>query len=114
LWVLGAYILVAPVVEPWYFTWLAPLIALQLLIPGARAGSLAAAAWVWLMGTSILTDLTYLPGGSTLWPVIRAIEYVPAFALLAASGLLLWRRRRVNEKPGRKAPAFPVFVGERS
>src|SRR4051794_10996965 len=25
-WVLGAYILVAPVVEPWYFTWLTPLV----------------------------------------------------------------------------------------
>jgi alpha-1,6-mannosyltransferase len=108
--VLGVYLLVAPVVEPWYFTWLAPLIALE--IPAgrglltARAGE--ALAWLWLSAAATLTDLTYLPGGTALWPAIRAIEYVPAYALLgfAAVG---WLRQRERPEPA-GAPAFQAIA----
>ncbi len=136
--VLGVYLLVAPVVEPWYFTWMAPLIALELGSSKSRAalplggfppelGSSKSRAaiplggfqpelgsgksraaippggfqwndalrndalpWLWLSGAATLTDLTYLPGGAAFWAPIRAIEYVPAYLLLALA--LLGRR----------------------
>ena len=115
-WVLGAYILVAPVVEPWYFTWLAPLIALQLLRPGERAATLWVLAWIWLAGTGTLTDLTYLPGTAGWWPAIRAAEYVPAYLLLAAGLALHLRRRGQRERLEPDVPASRNFVrvGERS
>lgn len=114
--VLGVYLLVAPVVEPWYFTWLAPLIALELpamrnLAVPPRGGE--ALAWLWLSGAATLTDLTYLPGGTAFWPAIRAIEYVPAYVLLgfAAAG---WLRHRQQEKPEPEgAPAFRSFAAKR-
>jgi hypothetical protein len=99
--VLGVYILVAPVVEPWYFTWLAPLIAFELRgargRPWFRAGE--APAWLWLAGTATLTELTYLPGGSHLWLGIRVAEYIPFFVLLALG--LLARRRPLEAGVGR-------------
>lgn len=79
----GLYLIVAPVVQPWYFTWLAPLIALSLAPGEGRmpfAGN-SAVAWLWLSGASILSDLSYLPDGASLWPVIRLIEYGPFYAL---------------------------------
>ncbi len=91
--VIAAYILVAPVVEPWYFTWLAPLVAFELRPaygrPWFRLGD--APAWLWLSGMVSLTDLTYLPGGEGLWVTIRAVEYLPAYMILA--GALLWKWR---------------------
>ncbi|MBM2810000.1 MAG: hypothetical protein HW416_759 [Chloroflexi bacterium] len=83
--VLAVYLLVAPVVEPWYLTWLAPLVAFELrrgngLIPFAANDALAV---TWLAGAVTLTDLTYLPGNDSLWPAIRAIEYLPMYAILA-------------------------------
>lgn len=91
----AAYLLVAPVVEPWYFTWLAPVVALR-LARGSGAVPFApndALAWLWLGATAILTDLTYPPGGSALWPQVRAIEYVPAYALLGVAAWQRWRNR---------------------
>ncbi len=49
--------------------------------------------WLWLSGAVQLTDLTYLgPEYTRWWPVIRAVEYGPLFALLAWDGL-----RRLRE-----------------
>lgn len=94
--VLGVYVLVAAVVEPWYLTWLAPLIALQIR-PGAGRAPFAfndAPAWLWLGGAATLTDLTYLPNGSRFWIPIRLVEYLPAYAILAVALARWWRRRR--------------------
>lgn len=93
---LGLYLLVAPVVQPWYATWLAPLIALEVepgrgRIPFAISASVA---WLWFGGTSILSDLSYLPDSAGLWPAIRLIEYAPLYALLGWVVLSAWRRRR--------------------
>jgi hypothetical protein len=85
---LGAYVLLAPIVEPWYLTWLAPLTAVALvrgrLLPFLLSDSLA---WLWLGGIATLTDLTYLPGGTGLWPAIRLAEYGPVYLLLLALAL---------------------------
>ena len=92
--------IVAPVVQPWYFTWLAPLIAVT-VSPAKGAfpftmNSFAAAsavAWLWLGGASILTDLSYLPNGADLWPAIRLVEYGPFYALLAWAAFNAWQNR---------------------
>ncbi len=110
--VLGVYLLVAPVVEPWYFTWMAPLIAMQLLTRGGRAASTESLAWVWLTGAATLTELTYLPDTAGLWPTIRAVEYLPAYLLLGTT--LVWRLHRKEKRPGSDGtPAVHSFVGER-
>lgn len=82
-WVMAAYLLAAPVVEPWYFTWLAPLVAIRIAPGRAGFASNDALAWLWLSGVSVLTDLTYPVGGSSLWVPIRLVEYLPVYALLA-------------------------------
>ncbi len=89
--VLAAYVLAAPVVEPWYVTWLAPLIAVTVR-RGARVPFAAndAPAWLWLSGTITLTDLTYPVVGTALWPAIRLVEYLPVYALLAIAAAR-WR-----------------------
>jgi hypothetical protein len=98
-WVMAAYLLAAPVVEPWYFTWLAPLVAIR--IAPARTGFAPndALAWLWLGGVSLLTDLTYPVGGSGLWVPIRLVEYLPVYALLA-----LLAYRWVRAQPRMKKP----------
>ncbi len=95
--VLAAYLLVAPVVEPWYFTWLAPLIALTICRgAGPPFAANDAPAWLWLSGMATLTDLTYPAGGAALWPLIRTVEYLPAYALLAVATLRWVRTRRAG------------------
>jgi hypothetical protein len=104
----GLTILLAPVVEPWYLTWMAPLVAI-IARPG-RGGPLElndAVAWLWLGGTITLTDLTYLPGGARLWPAIRLVEYGPTYALL---GYWVWKNRQCVRQSlqagiGRRQPA---------
>lgn len=75
---LGAFILLNAVVEPWYLTWMVPFLCFVLMPrPGAALG------WLLLSGSVVLTDLTYLPGGTSAWPWVRAAEYLPLYGLLA-------------------------------
>ena len=108
-WVWVAYLLSAPVVQPWYLSWLAPLISLTVR-PGAgwwpfRAD--ATLAWLWWSGTVTLTELTYLPGGRDWWVAIRSIEYGPVYVLLGLSALRWWRdaqgRHRAGVSTGHRA-----------
>jgi alpha-1,6-mannosyltransferase len=89
---LGLFILLNAVVEPWYLTWIVPFLCFTL--PAARGRlSWASPSWGWLLlsGLIMLTDLTYVQGiGNGAWVWIRAAEYVPLYALLA---LWLWRQR---------------------
>lgn len=93
--VVAVYLLVAPVVGPWYVTWLAPLITLELQ-PGKGRWPFAfndAPAWLWLSGAAILTELTYLAGGSSWWPAIRLVEYGPTYLLLGIALVAHGRRQ---------------------
>jgi hypothetical protein len=96
--VLAAYLLAASVVEPWYLTWLAPLVALTL--QRGRFGFMAndALAWLWLSGTATLTELTYAAEGMALWPLIRAVEYGPVSVLLALAPLRWTRTQRGTDR----------------
>ena len=106
-------LLLNAVVEPWYLAWMLPFVALFLGERGPRAEgrgprgerrSLAPRpssfaptpllGWLWLSGAVQLTDLTYLGSGAARWwPLIRAVEYGPLFALLAWDGLRQLRLR---------------------
>jgi hypothetical protein len=93
---LGLAILLNAVVEPWYLAWMLPFVAV-LLHPGTAPRPFALTpmlGWLWLSGAVQLTDLTYLsPEMARWWPLIRAVEYGPLFALLALAGYRLMRRR---------------------
>lgn len=99
--VLAAYVLVAAVVQPWYVAWLGPLMAVTL-----RAGKgwrpfawTDGVGWLWFSGLSILTDLTYQPGGNELWPWVRTLEYGPLWLFLALAALSEMNRSQRNAKP---------------
>ncbi len=87
---LGLALLLNAVVEPWYLAWILPFVAL-FLRPGRGRWPFAPTpllGWLWLSGAVQLTDLTYLgPEYARWWPIIRAIEYGPLFALLARDAL---------------------------
>lgn len=102
--VLAVYLLMAPVVAPWYLTWLAPLIAFQAQPGNGRMPFRLndVPAWLWLGGTATLTELTYLEGGSGLWIPIRLIEYGPTYALLALA-VAGWCRNAVGKRQGASA-----------
>jgi hypothetical protein len=96
-WLLGLYLLLNAVVEPWYLTWILPFLCFA-LSTDARGLPDLAPAWGWLLlsGLVMLTDLTYAPGtGGSIWPWVRAAEYVPLYLLL---GTWLWRREARSEK----------------
>jgi hypothetical protein len=96
-WMLGLFILLNAVVEPWYLTWMVPFLCFTL---GAGRGGMPrldpALGWLLLSGFVVLTDLTYLPGvGSSLWVWVRSAEYLPLYGLLGLwgfRGLFLARR----------------------
>jgi hypothetical protein len=92
----AAYLLAAPVVQPWYLSWLAPLIAVTVR-PGVGWRPFSAdtaTAWLWWSGTITLTELSYVPGGLAWWVPIRVLEYGPVYLLLGLAGLRWWHRRR--------------------
>ncbi|HEX9015351.1 MAG TPA: glycosyltransferase 87 family protein, partial [Chloroflexota bacterium] len=90
--VIGLFIVMNAVVEPWYLTWIVPFLCFA--IPsGSLPGGWRAPSWGWLLlsGTVMLTDLTYSASfdrGTWLW--VRVAEYGPLFCLL-----LLWAAGRV-------------------
>ncbi|MHB0868251.1 MAG: hypothetical protein ACYC66_17450 [Chloroflexota bacterium] len=90
-WLLGLFVLLNAVVEPWYLTWIVPFLCFA-LASGRRGLPRLQPAWGWLLlsGLVVLTDLTYLPRvGVSLWVWVRAVEYLPLYGLLA---LWAWRQ----------------------
>jgi glycosyl transferase family 87 len=80
----GAILLLSPTAHPWYFLWIAPLLALR-----------PSRAWILLTG---LLPLSYLDPGPVMGgipgrPWVRWTEYLPFFALLLADAVISYRRR---------------------
>ncbi len=92
LWTLGALILVSPQVHPWYLLWLLPFLAV-----------LPSRAWLlftFLVFISYETHALYRATG--VWGesiAIRAIQYVPLFALLIVEGVEAVMRARGDSQP---------------
>lgn len=97
-YLLGLFILLNAVVEPWYLTWVVPFLCFT-LPPLSSWKSWLSPSWGWLLlsGSVVLTDLTYLPDiGSGAWVWIGAIEYGPLYGLMA---LWIWRKRAQRLAP---------------
>jgi hypothetical protein len=86
LLVLGAMLLLSPVVHPWYLLWILPLAAAYL-------------SWGWLIW-GMTVPLAYLGNGSDVPWAVRCIEYLPPILVL----LLGWRSAR----SGRRRPRPPA------
>ena len=74
----GAHLALVPTpMHPWYVLWVVPLVAVA-----------PSAAWLWFSGAVSLSYLAYawLPAPFPLW--LRALEYLPVYALLG------WEARR--------------------
>lgn len=92
--VVGAFLLLNAVVEPWYLTWILPFLCL--VLPAQRTSRWwLDPSWGWLLltGSVILTDLTYAQSfGNASWVWVRLVEYAPVYSLLAL-WLIRWGTR---------------------
>lgn len=86
-WILGLFLLLNAVVEPWYLTWMVPFLCFFLASGSNGWPHLGlASGWLLMSGSVVLTDLTYLPQyGSSLWIWVRVAEYGPLYALISLS-----------------------------
>jgi alpha-1,6-mannosyltransferase len=79
---MGAFVLLAPVIQPWYFLWAALPIAASTSDPRYRKATI---------GLTVLFSVTIMPNGSTI-PVYVIVQAVAvAVAVVAAVWLLLRR-----------------------
>jgi len=87
---IGLFLLLNAVVEPWYLTWMIPFLCLLLPSePKGRSFLDPTFGWLLMSGFVVLTDLVYIPGFPlSLWLWIRAVEYGPLYLML---GLWGWR-----------------------
>ena len=92
-WLTGAFLLLSPIMHPWYLTWVLPSLCL-----------FRSAGWILLTGTAILARSVYIGYEATgLWREIgwiRFAEYVPPY-LLMLYGLIHrtrgWRRGNARQ-----------------
>jgi alpha-1,6-mannosyltransferase len=93
----AAYLLLVPTaLHAWYVLWIMPLLAVR-LSPG----------WLWFSGAVALSYLTYAwaPAPFPLW--VRALEYLPLWALL------FWEWRARRPAPGADPVAAPGVLSAR-
>ena len=72
---IGATLILAPTVDPWYVSWILPFVC---IVPSV--------SWIVLTGTASLSYLYSWFGHDVWW--IRVLEYVPFY------GLLIWECAR--------------------
>jgi hypothetical protein len=98
-WILGAAVLLAPTAHPWYFLWIAPLLA---IFPNP--------AWLYLeAGIALSYHAAYLATPGEPWqevPWVKMLEYGPFFLLLLGLNLSTWAhesRKPAEDPEGRRA-----------
>jgi len=86
LWIMGAYVLLTPLLHPWYLLWLVALLALfvQPGPYGLRCG--AWTGWLLFTGTVALSYTFYIAYQTVVWAVV--LEFAPLYALLILPPLL--------------------------
>jgi hypothetical protein len=98
-WILGAALLVSPVVHPWYLLWLLPAL---LFVPHV-------AFWVWT--ATVILAYHPLPGflAAGTWSEERAFvlgEYLPVVLILLPQIGWEWARSRRETRPDPAAPGL--------
>ncbi len=92
-WILGAILLLSPTVHPWYFLWIAPLLA---VFPHP--------AWLLLEASAALSyHAFYLAVPGEPWrevPFLKILEYGPFFVLLGLHFWLHGSRKASQDPPG--------------
>jgi alpha-1,6-mannosyltransferase len=79
---MGAFVLLAPVIQPWYLLWAALPLAASTADPRYRT------ATIWL---TVLFSVTIMPNGATI-PVYVIVQAVVVAAVVVGSVLILLRR----------------------
>jgi alpha-1,6-mannosyltransferase len=79
---MGAFVLLAPVIQPWYLLWAALPLAASTADPRYRK------ATIWL---TVLFSVTIMPNGATI-PVYVIVQAVVVAAVVVGSVLFLLRR----------------------
>jgi alpha-1,6-mannosyltransferase len=95
---MGAFVLLAPVIQPWYLLWAALPLAAATADPRYRT------ATIWL---TVLFSVTIMPNGATI-PVFVIVQAVVVAAVVVGSVLILLRRS------GLPATSPPPTAGARS
>jgi hypothetical protein len=95
---LGAYVLLATTINPWYLTPVIALLPFHMDFTRDRLPrALLVSAWLYFSAAVALSYLTYLDANPLKWGEtyeVRVLEYLPLYALLIASGVALRRGRR--------------------
>jgi hypothetical protein len=81
LWLIGAYVLLTPLLHPWYLLWLIALLV-PFIQPDGKYG-LRFDAWTgWLLftGTVAMSYTFYIEHKTVIWTVL--VEFAPLYALL--------------------------------
>jgi alpha-1,6-mannosyltransferase len=89
---IGLFLLLSPVVEPWYALWTLPFVAARLR-PGRPWAWTPAVGWLLFSGLIVLTELTYVDFSARTWILVRFIEYGVLYGVLAWSAVV-WLSRR--------------------
>jgi alpha-1,6-mannosyltransferase len=93
LWPAGAYLLLTPLLHPWYLLWLVPLLAL-FLQPGNMWGLRfeALTGWFLFTGSVVLSYTFYIALKTVVWTL--PFEFIPLYAFLIPTAVRLWRDAR--------------------
>lgn len=121
--ILGAVLLLAPAVFPWYVTWLLPWVPFFLASPRWKGVGVAMLCWSATVMLWYCRFLAYPPLDDPYWPSLarmlqsaharlsgpwRIVEYAPVFGLLLVAlvrGVFRPSRGAIAPEPSRSEPA---------
>jgi len=98
---MGAFVLLAPVIQPWYLLWAALPLAASTADPRYRTVT------VWL---TVLFSVTIMPNGATI-PVYVIVQAVAVAAVVVGSVLVVLRRAGLPTSDGRVAARAAAYPG---
>ncbi len=88
-WLVGAFLLLSPTVQPWYLTWVLPFLCF-----------FRSAGWILLTGTVILARSIYIGyEAAGTWQEmgwVRLVEYGPPYLLMLYGLVRRWRKWRLD------------------
>jgi len=95
LWPIGAYLVLTPLLHPWYLAWLVPLLAVFLQSGngwGLRFEALT--GWFLFTGVVVLSYTFYIALKTVIWTL--PLEFVPLYVFLVPEAIRLWRASRAS------------------